>query len=92
VAQEWLYNVSKGRDPSRERHSKRQAPTVTDVCKRFLEEYSSHRNKDGIGTGTSGGSILLGSLLSQPNYYSAPTYYAPRPIASANGESLPLFQ
>jgi integrase len=27
--------------------AKRQAPTVADVCKRFLDEYSSHRNKDG---------------------------------------------
>jgi hypothetical protein len=30
-----------------------------------------------IGAGIIGGSILLGSLLSQPNYYPAPTYYAP---------------
>lgn len=30
-----------------------------------------------IGAGIIGGSILLGSLLSQPNYYPTPTYYAP---------------
>jgi len=29
-----------------------------------------------IGAGIIGGSILLGSLLSQPNYYPTPTYYA----------------
>ena len=45
IAQEWLHDVAKGNDPSRERHKKRKAPTVPDVCKRFLEEYSSQRNK-----------------------------------------------
>jgi hypothetical protein len=30
-----------------------------------------------IGAGIIGGSILLGSLLSQPSYSPAPTYYAP---------------
>lgn len=45
IAQEWLNEVSKGNDPSRERHARRQAPTVADVCKRFLDEYSSQHNK-----------------------------------------------
>ena len=47
IAQEWLHEVSKGHDPSVERQDKRHAPTVAFVCKRFLEEHSSHRNKDG---------------------------------------------
>jgi len=45
IAQEWLHDIAKGNDPSKERHKKRRAPTVTVVCKRFLDEYSSQRNK-----------------------------------------------
>ena len=47
IAQDWLHEVSRGNDPSKERRGQRQAPTVANVCNRFLEEHASQRNKNG---------------------------------------------
>lgn len=45
IAQDWLADVRKGSDPSAEKLAARKAPTVKELCKQFIEEYSIPRNK-----------------------------------------------
>jgi integrase len=45
LAQEWLAQVRRGGDPAAEKAEARQAPTVADLCKKFMEDYSKKRNK-----------------------------------------------
>lgn len=45
IAQDWLAEVRRGNDPSAERAAARAAPTVKDLCQRFLDDYSIPRNK-----------------------------------------------
>jgi integrase len=45
IAQDWLADVRKGRDPSAERSASRKAPTVKQLCEQFIEDYSRPRNK-----------------------------------------------
>jgi integrase len=46
IAQDWSADVRQGRDPSSERQSKRKAPTIADLCERFLREHSVVHNKE----------------------------------------------
>lgn len=45
IAQDWLADVRRGNDPSAAKLAKRQAPTVKELCKQFIEEYSATHNK-----------------------------------------------
>jgi integrase len=45
IAQEWLADVRRGSDPSADRAAARAAPTVNELCQRFLSDYSLPRNK-----------------------------------------------
>lgn len=45
IALDWLAEIRKGHDPSAAKLAGRQAPTVKELCKQFMEEYSIPRNK-----------------------------------------------
>ncbi len=45
IAQDWLADVRKGKDPSAEKSAARQAPTVKELFERFITDYSESRNK-----------------------------------------------
>jgi len=45
IAQDWLACVRQGDDPSANKQAARMAPTVKDLCKQFIKEYSTLRNK-----------------------------------------------
>ncbi len=45
IAQDWLAEVRRGVDPSAERATARQAPTVKELFDRFITDYSETRNK-----------------------------------------------
>jgi integrase len=45
IAQDWLAEVRRGGDPSAERSAARAAPTMRELCDRFIDEYSLARNK-----------------------------------------------
>jgi integrase len=45
IAQDWLADVRKGKDPSVEKSAARQAPTVKELFDRFITDYSESRNK-----------------------------------------------
>lgn len=45
IAQDWLADVRKGKDPSAEKSAARRAPTVQDLFERFITDYSEPRNK-----------------------------------------------
>ena len=45
IAQDWLADVRRGNDPSAAKLAGRQAPTIKELCKQFIEEYSETRNK-----------------------------------------------
>jgi integrase len=45
IAQDWLADVRRGSDPSAHRAAARAAPTVKELCQRFLSDYSLPRNK-----------------------------------------------
>lgn len=47
IARGWLHEVAAGGDPSRTRQQARGAPTVADLCHRFLEDHAACRNKAG---------------------------------------------
>jgi integrase len=47
IARSWLAQAAAGRDPSRERDAERRAPTVAELCARFLHEHAGRRNKPG---------------------------------------------
>lgn len=45
IAQDWLADVRRGNDPSAAKLAARQAPTVKELCKQFIDEYSTTHNK-----------------------------------------------
>ena len=45
LAQESLAQVRRGGDPAAEKAEARQAPTVKELCTKFMEDYSKKRNK-----------------------------------------------
>ena len=45
IAQDWLAEVRRGSDPSAERAAARQAPTMKELCDRFISDYSIPRNR-----------------------------------------------
>ena len=45
IAQDWLADVRKGKDPSVEKSIARQAPTVKELFERFMADYSEPCNK-----------------------------------------------
>lgn len=45
IAQDWLADVRKGKDPGAEKSVARRAPTVKELFDRFLTDYSEPRNK-----------------------------------------------
>ena len=45
IAQDWLADVRKGKDPSADKRAARQAPTVKELFERFISDYSEPRNK-----------------------------------------------
>ncbi|HCH7770179.1 TPA: tyrosine-type recombinase/integrase [Pseudomonas aeruginosa] len=45
LAQDWLAEVRRGGDPGRDKTEARQAPTVKQLCGRFMEDHSKVRNK-----------------------------------------------
>src|SRR5688572_254244 len=46
IARQWLAKVAAGDDPSKNRQDLRLAPTVAEVCDRFLKEHIARRNKE----------------------------------------------
>lgn len=54
LAQEWLAQVRRGGDPAADKAEARQAPTVEDLCKKFMEDYSKKRNKPSTRVGYQG--------------------------------------
>ncbi|AWF00155.1 MULTISPECIES: tyrosine-type recombinase/integrase [Pseudomonadota] len=54
LAQEWLAQVRRGGDPAADKAEARQAPTVEELCKRFMEDYSKKRNKPSTRVGYQG--------------------------------------
>ncbi|GGC10382.1 integrase [Oxalicibacterium flavum] len=45
LAQEWLAQVRRGGDPAADKAAARTAPTVKELCVKFMEDYSKVRNK-----------------------------------------------
>lgn len=45
IAQDWLAEVRQGKDPCGEKSAARAAPTVKQLCERFIKEYSKLHNK-----------------------------------------------
>ena len=45
IAQDWLADVRKGKDPSVEKSTARHAPTVKELFEQFITDYSESRNK-----------------------------------------------
>ncbi|MDH1270580.1 site-specific integrase [Rhizobium pusense] len=45
LAQDWLAEVRHGRDPSAEKSAARAAPTMKELCTKFIEEHSKLHNK-----------------------------------------------
>lgn len=45
LAQEWLAQVRRGGDPAADKAAARKAPTVKELCAKFMEDYSKLRNK-----------------------------------------------
>lgn len=45
LAQDWLAEVRQGRDPSAEKSAARAAPTMKEMCTKFIEDYSKLHNK-----------------------------------------------
>ena len=45
IAQDWLADVRKGKDPSAEKSAARRAPTVKELFERFIADYSEPRNR-----------------------------------------------
>ncbi len=45
IAQDWLADVRQGKDPSAEKAAARAAPTVKELCGRFIEDHSKLHNK-----------------------------------------------
>lgn len=45
LAQDWLAEVRQGRDPSAEKSAARAAPTMKEMCTRFIEDHTKLQNK-----------------------------------------------
>ena len=45
LAQEWLAQVCRGGDPAAYKAVARKAPTVAELCEKFMEDHSRQRNK-----------------------------------------------
>ncbi|MBN9342456.1 MAG: integrase arm-type DNA-binding domain-containing protein [Comamonadaceae bacterium] len=45
LAQEWLAEVRRGGDPGAAKAAARAAPTVKELCEKFMEDHSKQRNK-----------------------------------------------
>jgi len=45
IARDWYAAIVQGRDPSRERQTKRDAPKVSELLHRFLEDHSKNHNQ-----------------------------------------------
>ena len=45
LAQEWLAQVRRGGDPAADKAAARKAPTVKELCDKFMEDHSKQRNK-----------------------------------------------
>jgi hypothetical protein len=45
IAQQWKAEVAAGSDPSAHKSASRQAPTVSQLCDRYLEEHAKGRKK-----------------------------------------------
>ena len=45
IAQDWLADVRKGRDPSAEKTAARNAPSMKELCTKFIEDYSKPKNR-----------------------------------------------
>jgi integrase len=54
IAQDWLADVRKGKDPSAEKSAARRAPTVKELFDRFIADYSEPRNRPSTVKGNRG--------------------------------------
>lgn len=54
LAQEWMAEVRRGGDPSATKAAARSAPTVKELCGKFMEDYSKQRNKPSTQNGYQG--------------------------------------
>ncbi len=54
LAQNWLAEVRRGGDPGAAKTEARKAPTVKELCAKFMEDYSKHRNKPSTQKGYQG--------------------------------------
>ena len=54
MAQSWLAEVRRGGDPGAAKAEARKAPTVKELCVKFMEDYSRHRNKPSTQRGYQG--------------------------------------
>ena len=51
LAQEWLAQVRRSGDSATDKAQARQTPTVTELCAKFMEDYSKKRNKPSTQAG-----------------------------------------
>jgi integrase len=51
LAQEWLAEVRRGGDPGAAKTAARKAPTVAELCEKFMEDRSKQRNKPSTQAG-----------------------------------------
>ena len=51
LAQEWLAEVRRGGDPGAAKTAARKAPTVAELCEKFMEDHSRQRNKPSTQAG-----------------------------------------
>ena len=54
MAQDWLAEVRRGGDPGGAKTEARKAPTIAELCKKFMEDYSKKRNKPSTRVGYQG--------------------------------------
>ena len=54
LAQEWLAEVRRGGDPGAAKAQARKAPTVADLCMKFMQDHSRQRNKPSTRQGYQG--------------------------------------
>src|SRR4029453_2491653 len=47
IARDWLADVRKGQDPSAQKTAARCAPSVKELCAKFIEDYSKQKNRAG---------------------------------------------
>ena len=45
IAQDWLADVRRGKDPGAEKTAVRAAPSVMELCTKFMEDYSKPKNR-----------------------------------------------